>query len=47
MRFPCSRRYQSDLAISTVKGKLKETDDWRVQTNLMQDQILVLLSFVL
>lgn len=36
-----------DLAISLVKRKLDETDDWRTQANLTQDQILALLSFVL
>ena len=36
-----------DLAIGIVKRKLQETDDWKAHTKLTQDQILLLLSFVL
>ena len=36
-----------NLAISIVKRKPQETNDWKAQTNLTQNQILTLLSLIL
>ena len=36
-----------DMALDIVKRKLEETNTWKSYTNLTQDQIVVLLTYVL